>query len=154
MWNTDNIEKLTMLWATGASCSVIAAELGQGFTRNSVIGKVRRLGLALRGRPAKQPAERRERKQTKRGRPPVAGQTPKTASEPFVCRVVEAEPLHLPLSDLGPDDCRWPYGINLPYTFCGRPKSSRWYCAAHHALSVGPGTVAERNAVRNARKAA
>lgn len=44
-WTDERIEMLRQLWRDGRSCSEIAAILGGGATRNSVIGKVHRLGL-------------------------------------------------------------------------------------------------------------
>jgi len=47
-WNDERVEQLKKLWAEGKSASQIAVEIG-GISRNAVIGKVHRLGLA--GRP-------------------------------------------------------------------------------------------------------
>lgn len=47
-WTDERIEKLKELKARGLSCSAIAVELGEGVTKNSVIGKSRRLGLTDR----------------------------------------------------------------------------------------------------------
>ena len=52
-WTDERVEQLKRLWNQGLSASQIAAELGQGVTRNAVIGKVHRLGLSGR---AKAPA--------------------------------------------------------------------------------------------------
>ena len=46
-WNDERVEALKKLWADGLSASQIAGRLG-GVTRNAVIGKVHRLGLAGR----------------------------------------------------------------------------------------------------------
>lgn len=48
-WTDERIELLKALYADGLSASQIADELG-GITRNSVIGKVHRLGLERNGR--------------------------------------------------------------------------------------------------------
>src|SRR5438874_4887521 len=48
-WTDERVELLKKLWADGLSASQIAAELG-GITRNAVIGKVHRLGLAGRAK--------------------------------------------------------------------------------------------------------
>src|SRR3954464_3485690 len=45
-WTEDRIELLTKLWREGLSASQIAAELGGDVSRNSVLGKAHRLGLA------------------------------------------------------------------------------------------------------------
>ena len=47
-WTEDRVELLGRLWGEGLSASQIAAALGGGVTRNAVIGKVHRLGLAGR----------------------------------------------------------------------------------------------------------
>src|SRR5258706_15971496 len=51
-WTDDRVELLKKLWSDGCSASQIAAELGY-ITRNSVIGKIHRLGLSGRGRGPK-----------------------------------------------------------------------------------------------------
>lgn len=57
-WSDENTEKLRTLWVSGVSCIQIANELGNGFTRNAIIGKAQRMGLgtkagAIRQEPAK-----------------------------------------------------------------------------------------------------
>lgn len=48
-WDDPAVETLKTLWAEGLSCSQIARAIGEGLTRNAVIGKVTRLGLTPRG---------------------------------------------------------------------------------------------------------
>ena len=50
-WTDDRVEQLKRMWSEGLTASQIAARIGQGVTRNAVIGKVHRLGLS--GRVAK-----------------------------------------------------------------------------------------------------
>jgi GcrA cell cycle regulator len=50
-WTDDRVELLSRLWLEGKSASQIATALGGGLTRNAVIGKVHRLGLAGRVKP-------------------------------------------------------------------------------------------------------
>ena len=50
-WTDERVARLTKLWAEGLSASQIAADLG-GVTRNAVIGKVHRLGMSGRAKPA------------------------------------------------------------------------------------------------------
>jgi GcrA cell cycle regulator len=45
MWTEDRVDSLKRLWDDGHSASVIASTLGQGLTRNAVMGKVHRLDL-------------------------------------------------------------------------------------------------------------
>lgn len=50
-WTDQKVADLTKLWADGLSATQIAAEFGN-VTRNTIIGKVTRLGLERRGKPA------------------------------------------------------------------------------------------------------
>ena len=52
-WTDERVEKLRELWDKGLSASQIAKELGEGVTRNAVIGKAHRMGLASRPSPVK-----------------------------------------------------------------------------------------------------
>ena len=49
-WTDERVDQLKNLWTEGLSASQIARALG-GVTRNAVIGKVHRLGLAGRASP-------------------------------------------------------------------------------------------------------
>src|SRR5664279_616210 len=51
-WTEERVELLKKLWMEGFSASQIAGELGEGVTRNAVIGKVHRLKLSGRAKPA------------------------------------------------------------------------------------------------------
>src|SRR3954462_10521046 len=51
-WTDERVEQLKQLWTEGLSASQIARVMG-GVTRNAVIGKVHRLGLAGRAGPAR-----------------------------------------------------------------------------------------------------
>ena len=42
-WTEERVKKLTLLWKSGNSASKIAIELGEGVSRNAVIGKIHRL---------------------------------------------------------------------------------------------------------------
>ncbi len=51
-WTDERVELLKKLWLEGLSASQIASKLGDGVTRNAVIGKVHRLKLSGRTKPA------------------------------------------------------------------------------------------------------
>jgi len=51
-WTDERVALLKKLWMDGLSASQIAAELSGGVTRNAVIGKVHRLKLSARAKPA------------------------------------------------------------------------------------------------------
>ncbi len=51
-WTDERVDLLSRLWLEGRSASQIATALAGGLTRNAVIGKVHRLGLAGRVKAA------------------------------------------------------------------------------------------------------
>lgn len=152
-WDEPRIEELRRLYALGMSCSLIAAELGGGISRNAVIGKVSRLKMPLRGSGTRQPIEMdRTRKPTQASaRIRVPAQPRKVqinAAQRETLRCVEVIPRNISLIDLEPNDCRYPYGDG-PFLFCGQPTGANVsYCMPHLALSTGPGTPSERAANR------
>ncbi len=52
-WTDERIARLKQYWEEGCSASQIAELLGDGLSRNAVIGKAHRLGLAARPSPLK-----------------------------------------------------------------------------------------------------
>jgi GcrA cell cycle regulator len=133
-WTEERVEQLKTLWAEGLSASQIARVMG-GVTRNAVIGKVHRLGLAGRAT-----STRSERPRLSVPRHSVV----RAAPEP---EIVEEDPL--PLEDgnfanvLTVNDrmCRWPIGdpADNAFHFCGRkPKTGSPYCEAHARKAYQP----------------
>lgn len=62
VWSEALIAELKRRWWDRESCSEIAAGLGNGITRNAVIGKIHRLGLAgTRDKPRLTEEERKHR---------------------------------------------------------------------------------------------
>lgn len=59
-WTDERVDFLKTRWKAGDSCSQIARELG-GVTRNSIIGKVHRLGLSGRVKAERKPEAPRVR---------------------------------------------------------------------------------------------
>jgi GcrA cell cycle regulator len=167
-WIIDRVEQLKKLWADGLSASQIAAALG-GISRNSVIGKVHRLGLA--GRP-KRPAGTmpRRRKPRSQGttmrivRPAIRGDTAFAARH--ACeRQFEPEPELIenviPIGqrcstlELGEGKCRWPIGDpgTPDFFFCGgKTIEGLPYCGYHARIAYQP-AVDRRRDRRTARGA-
>ena len=52
-WTDERIETLKTMWEAGQTASQIADALGDGVSRNAVIGKAHRLGLQARPSPVK-----------------------------------------------------------------------------------------------------
>jgi GcrA cell cycle regulator len=138
-WTDDRVEILTKLWRDGRSASAIARELG-GVTRNAVIGKVHRLGLSGRARPAR-PGSRRARtpRPERRLSRPRALAVPMPAPTPTPADALAPLPV-IGLADMrsvGRHACRWPIGDPLApgFSVCGRPVERGAYCAPHGALA-------------------
>ena len=165
-WTDDRVEQLKKLWAEGLSASQIAARLGAGVTRNAVIGKVHRLGLAGRGQPQRSSAEpRAPRKQREPSLAPRAGgslprlpSAGNTALKPMMRASIQPRPQALPepqplrLVDLPQDGrvtilhlsdktCKWPIGDpgSEEFCFCGHnPREGSPYCEYHARLAYQP----------------
>jgi len=119
-WTEERVEKLRELWDKGLSASQIAKELAEGVTRNAVIGKAHRMGLASRPSPVKaDPAKKAAKK-------PVEKAAPKK-------KVASSKVSLLELTDRM---CKWPIGHpgDPDFRFCGKPVQPSFpYCAEHCA---------------------
>jgi GcrA cell cycle regulator len=153
-WNDERVDALKKLWADGLSASQIAGRLG-GVTRNAVIGKVHRLGLAGRATTSRMKSHRprvrtvQAAKRLMRGRPAGLPNSPlKTLylsdTEPYV---PPAEELVIPLNErkyiqtLTESCCRWPIGDpqQPEFHFCGRKKIPGLpYCEVHARRAFQP----------------
>jgi GcrA cell cycle regulator len=154
-WTDERVETLKKLWAEGHSASQIAGELG-GVTRNAVIGKVHRLGLAGR---AKSPASTAPRPRKPRAashmlrvsRPSTRGNTALAHAYELE---VDAEPEFIDnviplgqrrnLLELTEETCRWPIGDpgTPEFFFCGgQALTSLPYCAYHSRVAYQPANM-------------
>jgi GcrA cell cycle regulator len=173
-WTDEIVEQLKQHWIDGKSASQIAGLLGNGVTRNAVIGKVHRLGLAGR---AKTPSTSVPR--PRRLAPPpvhrVAGPrlsspaprmmrgatafalAPQTLSE--LESQEEFESVVLPMSlrvtiiELKESMCRWPLGdpATSEFRYCGSPAPSGPYCTYHCGLAYQPAQDRRRDRDRSRR---
>lgn len=148
-WTDERVELLKKLWLDGQSASQIAKQLGGGVTRNAVIGKVHRLGLAGRAapsRPIKRPAA-----PAARPRPAVAAPSaprmvvvaPAPAATPPVSRAVAVAGERGSVGVLGLETrmCRWPIGdpTDADFGFCGKPAAPGMpYCEEHAKIAYQP----------------
>lgn len=162
-WTDERVELLKKLWIDGLSASQIATELG-GVTRNAVIGKVHRLSLSGRAKPASAPVARARKPAATNGRsvasnrpvpnarPLVAGNTAlkpvgQTAPEPRRAprhaddAVVVPISLHATILTLTEQTCKWPIGdpSTEGFHFCGqRSGSGIPYCEYHSRIAYQP----------------
>ncbi len=149
-WNDDRIAALRKMWLEGMSASQVARQLG-GVSRNAVIGKVHRLGLAGREAPS--------RPRSLGGRPPGSRNQPKpvaavverapapkaiTAPPPVPATpapaaiAFDARPSATILT-LGEHACRWPIGDpdQAGFGFCGARRTGHAsYCEAHAGTAL------------------
>lgn len=146
-WTGERIDELRVLYAQGLSCSQIAAKLGGGLTRNSVIGKIHRLGLQRRGpTPSPQRAERIVRPQRSkrfRDEQPSApkrerSDVPVPPSPPPAEPAVPSGAVGVEMDGLTRRTCRWPLWAHpdeQPKFYCGDPSADldddRPYCPYH-----------------------
>ena len=163
-WTDDRVELLKKLWADGLSASQIANELG-GVTRNAVIGKVHRLGLAGRAKSTRSSTPRprskpRAAKPTMRV-PQFAGNAalridtaeeqavvPRPAPRPVIEELFIPAEERATILDLNERRCRWPVGdpTQDDFYFCGRscdPADS--YCEHHAGIAYQPSSDRRRD---------
>jgi len=79
-WTDERVELLKKLWMEGLSASQIAGELAQGVTRNAVIGKVHRLKLSARAKPATSASRPRTASRAAPRRPSSGAASPSSSS--------------------------------------------------------------------------
>lgn len=163
-WTEDRVEMLKRMWTEGLSASQIAGRLGQGVTRNAVIGKVHRLNLAGRAPPPRPAAQQRSRKSREPSHPgrqapqpslPVAGNTalkpvlralpavrPSALAAPEPLRLVDtARGGRVTILQLSEKTCKWPIGDpgHDEFCFCGHaPRDAAPYCEYHARMAYQP----------------
>ncbi len=155
-WTDERVEALKKLWQDGLSASQIANQLGE-VSRNAVIGKVHRLGLAGRATTSRVKVARQRPSSTrvKRQRPTRfishvqalrdLGGLPVDANTEVLLR--QPDELVIPLEErasiltLKESSCRWPIGDpqHEDFHFCGRQKvTGVAYCEFHANRAFQP----------------
>jgi GcrA cell cycle regulator len=174
-WTDEIVEQLKQHWTDGKSASQIAGLLGNGVTRNAVIGKVHRLGLAGRAKTPSSAASRPRRHApplTHRAAGPrlssaaprmVRGATALAVAPEALSEVIEPEfesvvvpmSLRVTIVELKESMCRWPLGdpANAEFRYCGSPTATKPYCAYHASLAYQPAQERRRDRDRARRVA-
>jgi GcrA cell cycle regulator len=142
-WTDERIAQLKAGWEGGKTASQIAEQLGEGVTRNAVIGKAHRLGLESRPSPVKA-GEDTEAAVVTRAAPvapvPPAATAPPAVAAPVAARPVAKKPARTgkaaktSLLDLNEKICKWPIGHpgDSDFHFCGKPSQAGFpYCTEH-----------------------
>lgn len=155
-WTNERVEEATALWGKGWTASQIAQAIGGGLSRNAVIGKMHRLGMAARmmpsrpgpkrkatadrPRPARPRQERLFRPRVERSAPPTAPQrlAPPVPIEDLIVPVSR----QVPLMELNDTMCKWPHGDprSADFHFCGHDRAAAPlpYCEYHNRLAYRP----------------
>jgi GcrA cell cycle regulator len=157
-WTADRTERLKKLWADGVSGSEIGEELH--CSRNSVIGKVHRLGLPERAKHPKPGPKPGKPRTPKPGRLTVKGTgfVAKLFAQPSPAPLIEAPPLivdgpqpgRCSILDLTSTTCRWIVGDSkkpLEAIYCGVEPWGCGYCATHLRRALTPEGLARVMAV-------
>jgi len=139
-WTEEREQRLRKLWEKGYTASQIAEMLGEGTTRNAVIGKAHRLKLAAR-------AASKQSKSLKK-QDAASGLNKR---EGYISRKSRFKSLLLDknfevenpkkLEELSDKNCRWPIGHpdEENFYFCGRnPVDGFSYCKLHVLYAFQP----------------
>lgn len=134
-WTDDRIEILGALWREGLSAAQIARRLAGGVTRNAVIGKIHRLGLAGRLQPSR-PGGRGPSRPPRAPSPPRARPVSPARPAPSIDVETQGPGLATMLS-VSAHACRWPIGDpkDEGFSLCGRPARRGAFCLDHGALA-------------------
>lgn len=142
-WTDDRIEMLKAHWEAGMTASQIAEALGQGVSRNAVIGKAHRLGLEARPSPVKigEAASAVVHAVVAAAEGVVEGlSTPASKTPPKrpARPAAPVKPAKTTLLDLSEKVCKWPIGHpgETDFHFCGKPAQASFpYCSEHCAIA-------------------
>ena len=110
-WTDERVTLLKQLWGEGKTAAEIAKVLGDGITRNAVIGKAHRLKLSSRLSPIQQNVTKK----------PKSEAQPPRLVKPAV-RLPEFKGKGIAMVDLEARMCRWPNGDpqdKESFNFCG-----------------------------------
>ncbi|MGI4879903.1 MAG: GcrA family cell cycle regulator [Janthinobacterium lividum] len=147
-WTDERIALLRTSWESGMTASQIAEALGEGVTRNAVIGKAHRLGLEARPSPVKVGeivedlvdgvVAAVEGVIGAAGEAIAAVVAPRPAAKRPARPVAPAKPAKTTLLDLSEKVCKWPIGHpgETDFHFCGKPSQTGFpYCTEHCAIA-------------------
>lgn len=138
-WTDERIAQLKAGWEGGMTASQIAEALGEGVSRNAVIGKAHRLGLESRPSPVKGGDEAAEVSVSKAPAAAAVPTSPPPAAvvaRPVVAKkpVRTGKAARTTLLDLNEKVCKWPIGHpgEVDFHFCGKAAQAGFpYCTEH-----------------------
>ena len=139
-WTDERIAQLKAGWEGGMTASQIAEVLGEGVSRNAVIGKAHRLGLESRPSPVKGGEETVAAPPAKAAAsvatPVMPALAPALAPRPVTAKkpVRTGKAARTTLLDLNEKICKWPIGHpgDADFHFCGKGAQAGFpYCTEH-----------------------
>ena len=141
-WTEEREQRLRKLWEKGYTASQIAEMLGEGATRNAVIGKAHRLKLAARATSKQSRIPKRQN---------ITANSVPNKQEGYISRKSRFKSLLLDknfsaenpkkLEELDDKNCRWPIGHpdEENFYFCGRNSIANFsYCKLHILYAFQP----------------
>ncbi len=141
-WTDERIDLLKAHWEAGMTASQIAEALGEGVSRNAVIGKAHRLGLEARPSPVKigEAVEAVVSVVAAAAEGVIEGLTAPAKAPPRrpARPAAPAKPARTTLLDLSEKVCKWPIGHpgETDFHFCGKPAQASFpYCSEHCAIA-------------------
>jgi len=157
-WAPEHSDALRDYFLKGMSYGEIGrainATFGTGYTRGAVSGRAKRMGLVAPEQipsPPLAPLLPDEPRPVMPRHADVWAAPPPRAFEPakpVKLRCVGIQPRLIPLEELAPADCRYPYGGDKEadkISFCGHPRQpGSSYCAPHARLTAGSGIATGR----------
>lgn len=127
IWTEEHVAALQRMWGDGASAKQIAIRLANGATRDSVIGKLDRLGLLK----TRAPKPTRPAHGLIFGKPSSPVPTLPKDVKPGAFDPLPGAPAPVKLHELGQHQCHWPVGEG----FCGCHAKTSRYCPTHTKMS-------------------
>lgn len=148
-WTKEETALVVQLFKEGISASKLRAFFPER-SRNSIIGKLHRYAISQGHKPAPRPQKlwRNNNHVTKTHNNNTSwlrrlenSKLPKVAVPSIireVLNVTQPEARMIPLTELQPDECKWPYGNDRgQYVFCGHKQiKNSSYCAFHQQRSI------------------
>ena len=148
-WTPEREEKLKQLWIKGHSGSQIARVLGDGATRNSVLGKAFRLKLQARVVTKKTtPRTITEKDNSPEIKAQKLGRKAKFKALLLDKNFEQENPKKL--EELTKETCRWPIGhpYEEKFYFCGRKPMEKFsYCKLHVLYAFQPKNAKEEDQI-------
>ena len=148
-WSLEKEEKLRLLWKKGHSGSQIAQILGNGVSRNSVLGKAFRLNLEARSVSRRSTSKgHTEKVNTQEVKTQKLGRKARFKALLLDKSFESEKPTSL--ENLTDDICKWPLGEKMEPAsfFCGRKSLDKFsYCRLHILWAFTPKNAKEEDIV-------